>query len=376
MKPNFCNFVLFRTFVCAVFVLSSYTFVLSYDVKAASLYFYPQNIDVFQGENVVLEVRLDTEGETVNAIEAIGKIIGNGAIIASIDTSNSLLQILLENPEASGDTFRFIGGVPGGFNGQGIIGRINLTLNQTGVKRVVFDESSRVLENSETGMELLLKKSESVLNVSFKPADYIELSSRTHPIKNKWYSAREVNIHWTLEEGVKYSYLVSQEPITEPDNLADMPTGDKPWQGDIALQDLADGIYYFSLKKVGSTTVSRYPIFQDATPPKWTSVLFNKGTVESDGKPFITFLAEDQTSGIDYYEVQVDSDEFQRVNPPNFVIEKPDFKRAVVRAYDKAGNVIEESVETKGGDYSIWIGAIFVILVMFVMFFISQRKKI
>jgi len=343
--------------------------------EAATLYFYPQNIDVFQGENVVLEVRLDTEGETVNAIEAVGEILGSGISIGSIDTSNSLLQILLENPEAGGNTFRFIGGVPKGFNGQGIIGRLNLTLNQTGTKRIVFSDSSRVLENSDTGMELSLKKLESLITVSVKPKDYIELSSRTHPVKNQWYSAREVNIHWELEPGAKYSYLVSQEPVTEPDDVADMPTGDKIWQGDIALQDLADGIYYFSVKKVSSTTVSRYPIFQDATLPEWTSVMLNQGTVESDGKPFVTFLAKDVTSGIDYYEIQVDSDEFQRVNPPNFVIEKPDYKRVVVRAYDKAGNVIEESIETKGGDYSLWIGAIFVILVMIVMFFISQRKR-
>jgi len=344
--------------------------------SAATLYFYPQNLEIFEGENAIVEVRLNTEGGTINALELNGKLSNNNLSITSVDTSNSLIQIFIEAPQTDGTNFHFIGGTPGGFSGEGIVGRLNLKAVKTGNGILSFTGPVKLLANAEEVKELTTKSLQSNLSVNLKPKEYIELSSRTHPEPLTWYNAKEVNIHWDLEPGAEYSYLVSQDQTAVPDDTPDTPEGEKLWLGDIALQGLSDGIYYFSVKKVGSQTVSRYSIFQDSTPPEWVSVVLNSGTPETDGKQYISFLAKDVTSGIDHYEVKVNDENFERVSPPNYIIAKPDYKRIVLKVYDRAGNGMEESIETKGKDYSLWIGAIFVVFVAILMFVISQRRKI
>jgi len=342
--------------------------------SAATLYFYPQNIDMFEGENAVIEVRLNTESDTINALELNG-VVGNGLSINSIDTSNSLIQIFVEAPKADNGTFRFVGGIPKGFSGAGIIGRLTVTPTKVGTSEISFKQI-KVLANTEPVKEVQTTTLTSTINATVKPKDYIKLSSRTNPIQNNWYNSKNINIHWDLEPGTEYSYLVSQDQTAVPDEISDKPEGDKLWLGDVALGGLKDGIYYFSVKKVGSQTVSRYSIFQDSTPPEWVSVVLNSGTPETDGKQYISFLAKDVTSGIDHYEVKVNDENFERVSPPNYIIAKPDYKRIVLKVYDRAGNGMEESIETKGKDYSLWIGAIFVVFVVILMFVISQRRKI
>lgn len=376
IKQNNVDMTSIKRIILIISFVISYIFVLSYEANAATLYFYPQNLDLFEGESAVVEVRLNTEGETMNALELNGKLSNNNLSITSIDASNSLVQIFIETPQTDGVNFHLVGGTPGGFSGDGIIGRLNLKTVKAGNSTLSFAQPIKLLANTVGGKELNVKSLQSNLSVNFKPKDYIELSSRTHSEPLKWYNSKEVNIHWNLEPAAEYSYLVSQDQTIIPDDTPDKPEGDKLWLGDIALTNLSDGIYYFSVKKMGSNTVSRYSIFQDATPPEWISVTLNEGTPETDGKQYVSFLAKDITSGIDHYEVKVDDGSFERASPPNYIITKPDYERIVFKAYDRAGNSIEESIETKGRDHSMWIGAIFVVLVIGLMFVISQRRKI
>ncbi len=377
MKKYIVYSIQYVAITVTVFLLATYYILNTAPVAlAATLYFFPQNIEVFEGENVIVEVRLNTDGETINAVEVEGGLANENMTIDSADTSNSLVRIFIEPAQTDGKQFRFIGGTPGGFDGAGIIGRLNLTASAIGDNIISFNESAKVFANSEKAIQSVVKLLGANFRVIEKPKDYIELSSRTHPKQNIWYNAKEINVHWDLAPGTEYSYLVSPDQTAVPDDVPDKPEGEKLWLGDIALSGLTDGIYYFTVKKIGSYTVSRYSIFQDITSPEWVSVALKRGTLETNGKDFISFLAKDSTSGIAYYEIQVDGGAFERISPPNYILTKSDYRRVVVRAYDKAGNSVEESIETKKGDYSIWIGAAFVVFVVGLMFVTSQRRKI
>lgn len=371
-KSYILNPKFFLVFLYPIFFLA--LFYSTQAASAASLYFYPQTIDTFQGESTVVEVRLNTEGETVNALELNGEA-SEGISINSIDTSNSLVQIFVEAPKIENKTFRFVGGIPKGFNGSGVVGRLTITPTRVGSGEINFKQV-KVLANDESATEIPTKTLSSTINTAVKPQDYIKISSITNPTQNNWYNSKDVNIHWDLQPGAQYSYLVSQDQNAVPDNVADKPAGTMLWQGDISLGGLSDGIYYISVKKLGSETVSRYSILKDSTLPEWVNVKLNKGIAETNGQAYLSFLAKDATSGIDRYEIKVDDGEFKQVPPPNYVIENPDYKRIVIRAYDKAGNVVEESIETKAGDYSSLIVAVFVILVMSTMLLISRKRII
>jgi len=98
---------LFRTFVIIIFVLS-YIFVFSYETHAARLYFYPQNLSVSAGDSFIVEVRFDTEGESVNALEIEGTV--ENGVIESITTANSMIKIFIESLQIGENKFRFVGG--------------------------------------------------------------------------------------------------------------------------------------------------------------------------------------------------------------------------------------------------------------------------
>jgi len=308
---------------------------------AAQLYFYPDNLDVVAGGSFVVEVRLDTEGESVNAIDISGNV--TGGIIESVTTANSLIDIFLNSSAIDKETFNFAGGTPGGFVGSGIIGRLNITTTMPGSLSVTFDESSQLLSGSGESLEpsdILLKSV--TINALQPSANPIIITSKSHPNQNNWYNKENLQLHWDLEDGVDYSYLVSLDPAATPDDTPDKPQGTLLWLGDINIEGLDEGIYYFTLKRVGEESIARFRAMIDTTPPEWLGFETNEGVPETNYKDFVSFIAKDELSGINHYEVTVDN------SPPKLIIAPyllpEDYLKIKITAFDNAGNAIDENI--------------------------------
>jgi len=319
------------------------TYYLLPTAHAARLYFYPQNVNVAEGDSYIVEVRIDTEGELINALE-IGGSVSNGSI-KSISTDNSLIQIFISSSHTD-NSFRFTGGTPGGFTGDGIIGRLTIRASQSGETLVAFDENPNLLSGIGQNISAPINFINASANITARSQNHIDISSRSHPDQNTWYNETNLHLRWNLEDGIEYSYLVSLDPTAVPDNTPDKPTGKLQWQGDISIEGLSQGIYYFTLKRVEESDIFRYRAMIDTIPPSWIAVELSEGVQETGGQSFVTFIAKDDLSGISHYEVRVDKNAAQDAIAPYIL---PDhYGKITLTAYDNAGNSIDETIISEG----------------------------
>ena len=338
MILNRKTFWIVKVLLCTAILLTTYYLLPT--AYAARLYFFPQNISVSEGDSFVVEVRLNTEGELINAIDVEGNV--STGIIESINTSNSLIQIFVESTQTGDNTFRFTGGTPGGFEGDGIIGRLNVRATETGESNINFDKSAKVLTALGQKTAIPLSFIDTTAEISPPSLNRIKLSSRNHPDENKWYSNTTLNIHWDLEDGVEYSYLVSRDQSAMPDETPDQPEGKLEWQGDISIEGLDNGIFYFTVKRVGETDIARLRTMIDTTPPEWVAFESSEGVPETRDRAFLTFIAKDELSGISHYEALVDREPAESVTAPYIL--PNDFGTVTIIAYDNAGNSVERTV--------------------------------
>jgi len=350
-------------------------------VMAATLYLIPQSQTVYQGDSFIAEIRLDTENKEINTVKVDLKFPSNLLEVVDINKGGSILTLWPQEPAVSNGELSFIGGVPGGFKGDGIIGKIIFQGKEISKPKVNFEETCRVLLNDGKGTADSL----SFLGASYeiiKKSEFLpEISSNSHPDQNKWFKSNTLHFHWDLIEGVQYSYLLSQDPLAEPDDIPDKPKGELIWMGDMEYKGLEDGIYYFFLRECAelrerSQTVN-YRAMIDTTPPEEFSLEIGQEPALFEGKYFLSFATTDKTSGIDYYEIKEGKGGFKKAQSPYLIKDQSLTKKIIVRVYDKAGNettVEYLSLEAKK-PFPWWVIILIVIGLAAVRWIITKRRK-
>lgn len=144
---------------------------------AAILYFEPASGEYHQDETFVVDLRLDTEGEEINVVEADIKLPSDFLDFVDFSKGGSILGLFAKEPTLFGDTFSFIGGVPGGFKGEGRIGRIIVKGKKAGEGSIDFGEDFEVLLNDGLGTRVKL---------STQKADFTILAERLEIPKDAW----------------------------------------------------------------------------------------------------------------------------------------------------------------------------------------------
>ncbi|MFH1451003.1 MAG: cohesin domain-containing protein [bacterium] len=359
---------------------------LPFLTSAANLYFLPSFQDFYQGESLIVELRLNTEGEEINALET--KIMFPVEILEVVDTNlgGSVLTIWPKEPTFSNSSgeISFIGGMPKGFSGDGLLAKIIFRAKSIGSANLKFTENSQALLNDGNGTKVDLVFLEGVYDILAKPEGLPIVFSSTHPDETKWFHSSTIHLHWDLAEETEYSFVLSHDPSVEPDDLPDKP---ERWVGDIEYPGLEDGIYYFFLKQrvVGGkwTEKTSLRIMIDATPPEPFIPKIGKEKSVYEGKYFLSFSAEDKASGVDYYEVYESKKElfkkesssgWKKVKSP-YVLENQLLNGVIkVRAVDKAGNerIVEVVLPAKPFPYKTAGIIIFLLLILIVI--IARRK--
>ncbi len=355
-------------------LVTSYYLLVASSASAATLYFYPQNIALVPGQDALIDIRIDTAGEVINAVELEGAISGVAATLRSIDSSGSAIDIFVERPNVEGRSmFRLVGGIPAGLSGEHILARLVVRGELAGAGTLSFKPTTKILLADGTGASAKTSFIDANIAVAPKSKDYVEITSLTHPDQNQWYAATTASIRFEFDSSATYSYLVTLDPLAEPDTTPDRPEGDLAWAGETKLEGLPDGITYFAVRKVGSQLVSRYRLMNDNVAPIWLEVGKSEGTIETEGRPFLNFLAEDATSGISHYEMRIDGGQPYVVSSPAPLPDE--YHILSIRAYDQAGNYIEEFIPGPQKDFTLWVwAAILFVLIVWMSGIISVRK--
>lgn len=367
-----------KTLSLFIFLLSSFFLLLSTisNASAAVLYFYPQYVSIAPGEEALFELRLDTEGEPINAIELDGKLSGVAATLRTLDNSGSALSIFVERPSIEGrSAFRLVGGAPSGIVGEHILARVSVRGELPGASRLSYvPETTAVLLADGAGGSASVRFLGADIAVEKTSPDKLILTSESHPDQNQWYSSAVAHIRFNWDESGRYSYTVTRDMLGVPDDEADLPVGSSTWDGGVKIHDLPEGISYFAIKKIGSEAISRYRVMTDYSKPRWLEIRKSAGTGETEGRPFLSFLAHDDVSGIEYYEVRVNHGEPFTVSSP---YPFPDSYSVIsLRAYDRAGNYIEEYIPGPQKDYTLWVWTLILfVLLVWVSGIIDTGKK-
>ena len=341
-----------------LFLLTPFLFGFQVRAQESSvrLLLSPKTESVTVGDTFDLSVYVGTGGQTVNAIEAELTFPPNKLQIVAPSVGKSVLDVWVGQPSYSNvnGTIGFRGTIlnPGLNTTHGLISTMTFRVRSTGKAVITFTNGSKVLLNDGKGTNVLSDTNGATLELILPPQRGPVVYSPSHPDQTKWYKNSAVSFTWDVgARDESYSYVLDQEPVSEPDNVPD------PNRGELTYGNVADGVNYFHIKAYRNDVgvwggVSHYAVNIDKTPPAQFSINIEPGARTTSKRPIITFYTSDASSGFAYYEVSVVS--LEKVSgetvPKNFFVESsspyipelvPGKYDVIVRAHDYAGNIRE-----------------------------------
>jgi len=293
--------ILLLIFVFALFPCVSF---------AAKLYFEPSEGNYFQGDNFIVAVRIEPDGECINTVKA--NIGFPQDILEAIEFSqgNSILTLWVKNPEISQGSgqISFIGGTPGGFCGRlaGDPEKSNL------LGKIIFQVKELNISEKTKATIKFLDDSQALLNDGFgTPANLVGQNA-------------EFNI----------LSVVAETPKTE-------------WQEE--------------LKK-------------DNVPPEAFEINILRDPSIFNGRYFIVFSTTDKQTGVDFYEVKEGKKDWKKATTSPYLLEDQSLTSIIkVKARDRAGNErIAEHLPLRKP--TVWYLIISVLILGAVIWWFSKKR--
>lgn len=139
-----------KYFLISIILLFVFCFVGKAD--AAKIYFDSPSVEAVSiGMVVPVEVRLDTKGEEINAVEVRVNFDGDIFEVTDFSDGGSVLSFWVQKPKAENGSVSFSGLVPGGFYGDGRLLKIFLKAVKEGRGEISGDKNSSILLNDGKG---------------------------------------------------------------------------------------------------------------------------------------------------------------------------------------------------------------------------------
>lgn len=339
-----------------------FSFLISAKVEAASIFFSPALGDFHVGDTFKVSVLVNTQGTPINSIETNIDFPKEYLDVVFVSKASSIFSLWIQEPTYSNSlgTISFTGGLPTpGYNGiNGKVMEITFKAKAVGVAKINYS-SSAVRANDGLGTDVLQSSGEGEYTITVRPEEKgevvpvtevkpsitlsPEISSLTHPDSEKWYSNKNPKFAWVYPNaitGIRISY--DENPVAIPEIFYSTSTLE------MEFSNVRDGIYYLHLQvreKNGWSKVSDFKFKIDTERPlNFTITEIDKGNATKTQSEF-TFNAVDELSGLDYFEIRIDSNTPETTNDINNQVYKTaeldSGRHAIfIKAYDKAGNYV------------------------------------
>ncbi|HXK40900.1 MAG TPA: hypothetical protein VJ046_02260 [Candidatus Paceibacterota bacterium] len=250
-----------------------------YGVNAARIFFEPSGGRYEVGDSVNVSVLLDTEGESINAVE-LGIRVPQLLRVQGVSKSGSAIQLWVQEPSYSNNAVSLIGGIPGGSKGSRVlVGKIITQASAIGEGGLGFLPNSSVLLNDGQGTQLTL----------------------------------------TSVSGGVFNVV----PRTKAEETP-APVGEEEEEEESATPAPEEEVEITDKKR-----------------PQKFDILFGSDPRVFDGQHFISFFSTDKDSGLDHYEVKEGKGDYKIAQSP-YLLDDQGLRTVIrVRAYDGAGNYRE-----------------------------------
>lgn len=142
--------------ILSAFILFAFGFVQI--ALASKLYLEPKEGEYRQGDIFITEIRLNTEGKQINTIEATIIFPTDILEVKDFSQGSSILSLWIKKPVFSNKSgaISFSGGIPHGYQGDGLLGKIVFEVKGKIVKNeaeILFVSKPRILLNDGFGTE-------------------------------------------------------------------------------------------------------------------------------------------------------------------------------------------------------------------------------
>ncbi len=315
----------------------------------------PASGTFLEGSTFEVPIFINTKGNNINAIELHIKFDPDKLSIIKPSGGKSIIGLWVQPPtyDNSKGTAKIVGTIPGGIvSDSGLIITVTFQAKATGQAIVNISDDSSILLNDGSGSAAAFSANRGVYNIEPKAPDGVQVFSDTHPFQDHWYNDPNPTLGWNKDPGVTgFSYLLDDKPNTVPDNTVVSSSTSKSYE------NLIDGPWYFHIKALKQgvwSTTSTFVVRIDTAPPAAFTPTAGYLTAAVINRFLITFFTTDSLSGIDHYEVGT-IDKSQPVSEsPIFVQSESPYQlpldnnknlHVIIRAFDKAGNVRDASID-------------------------------
>ena len=154
-------------------------------VYGAQLVFEPASNLTGDGQAAIIEIRIDPQSKVLNAVEGVITFQGSitDQLVVETETGGSVLTLWPIQPQysATEKAIHFTGGVPGGFNQEGLLFRLRLFSPVSGVVNIGWTSGSAYLNDGKGTAESISSKSINV-NLSAQNLETVnKFSADTNP---------------------------------------------------------------------------------------------------------------------------------------------------------------------------------------------------
>jgi heme exporter protein D len=361
-----------------------YFLVTAVMTEAATLQLSPASGNFSAGQTFTAAVRVTPAGASINAVEATLNFDPATLSVVSINKDGSAFSLWTVEPafNNSAGTITFGGGSPTPFTATSNLVNVTFRAVREGSGNVTFTSAS-VLAADGRGTDVYQSGTPALFTVSAATAPSTptpttpsptpasppannqneaiifgdpprapEIGSQVFLEPENWYRVTDGIFTWTLPFDVN---AVAIEVATSSDNdpaanqqaILEPPVDEFRITRDLVV----DGEQYLSIRfrnQVGWGVTLNRKLLIDTTPPDPFEIIVQPGTTPS-AFPLIIFEAEDETSGVAYYEMRIGDKEPFRVTPDEarlgYLLRELEDGTYTVRilAFDRAGNSREST---------------------------------
>jgi len=355
--------------------LFNFGFLIAPDLSAqsggATLFLSPASGAYTINKSFTVKVLVNSGGGAgINAAEGVINYDPSFLVVSKVSNTGSIFKLWTADPTFSNTDGKitFGGGSPSAYKGDaGEIMNITFTAQKAGTADVTwlsgivlaadgkgtnvfsgFGNGKYTLNAKEEKKEEEKKEEEKKEEVKGILPPLPDISSKSHPKSDIWYSNNNPEFAWKLLTDLTgVSYSITDEVKSEPDRA---PDGIVETQ---KFEDQADGEWYFHLKfqnRFGWGQTAHQKFLVDATPPDSFIVTLDNGNDPTNPTPKLRFMTKDEASGLSHYMMRQDIQEtrinlgeveqghyqLQPLAPGEYLID--------IMAFDKAENTASSSI--------------------------------
>ncbi len=342
-------------------------------VHAATFSLTPASSEIGVGEKMTIELRVDSEGVSFNAGQAVIRFFKDTLEVTALDKVESAFNFWLEEPQFSNTegVILFTGGTPYGVSGGAVkILKIEFLAKGTGTSTLSLTEAA-ITAADGSGTNILSKINDAVITVvpkritpkipESKQIDREAALSEKLPLKpvlkiplypeeNRWYNlVAQFTTSWDLPLDIfGVSTALNKYPNSIPAGWSEGLFDNKTF---VALQD---GTWYLHIRfqnNLGWGPTTHYRLAIDTQPPLGFEINILEGKKTDNPVPTLQFKTSDALSGLKEYQIRIGDGDLILIPDADFTgsfklpLQAPGERRIIVKAVDQAENSIENSLD-------------------------------